>query len=87
MFKRSISLILCVLTVLSMAACGIVETPPASGETTVPTQTGNGDPLNPTAPTASAPQVPETEEGALYEALFDPTSTVLLEVKVGCKLC
>ena len=82
MFKRSISLILCVLTVLSMAACGIVETPPASGETTVPTQTGNGDPLNPTAPTASAPQAPETEEGALYEALFDPTSTVSVDLRM-----
>ncbi|MBQ2382676.1 MAG: hypothetical protein II290_01435, partial [Oscillospiraceae bacterium] len=79
MSKKLLSLILCVLTVFSMAACGIVEDP---AQTTVPTQTGSGDPLSPTAPTASAPQAPETEEGALYEALFDPTSTVSVDLRM-----
>ena len=79
MSKKLLSLILCVLTVFSMAACGIVEDP---AQTTVPTQTVSGDPLSPTAPTVSAPQAPETEEGALYEALFDPTSTVSVDLRM-----
>lgn len=91
MLKKILSMALCVTLLLGLVACGIVQTPPATDGTTVPTtavpqeQTkpdGTSD-TAPTSPTIAEPQPPQTEEGELFTQLFDPESQISVDIQMS----